>query len=502
MCLNKFHIKNPTRRVSLHGGQPAFLDVPCNECAECMEAQRALWRFRSYYEIQQTLKNGYVYYDTLTYSNEHVPHISRFIDLPDNVSDYMCFDSNDWRGFLKRLRSQLSYHYKGVTFKYFLTSEYGTDERYTHRPHYHILFFVDNSQTDKPLHPFDLSELVSSCWPFGRTDGFPYKTAKYVSENIFGYDVGFGIHNSDADVLKVCNYVSKYITKDSSFQKEINSRLALLRPLLEADDFTALSRNIRQFHRQSQGFGLYYITSLCREEYQFIFDNGACRIKDSDSVVVTIPLPLYYKRKLFYNCNKRNDGTLFWQPNNVGIDYLYNATIRNITKAKKYYTAIYINLDSSFKEYINQLLAGRSLEDFVIYKQCYKNRFREFHSSLSLSDNEYNLFDWLKTINESLMVNTAPAGTYVDIDVDADTFSIGSIEDSYNYDTPLVNDINYSFYAKQNTFNQNSCSDFCNFDRLDAFFEFTQLHKRSNAQSKFEYFEDLTKKFKLLYEQI
>ncbi len=501
MCLKKLHIKNPTRRVSLHGGQPAFLDVQCNQCAECMEAQRALWRFRSYYEIKHTLKNGYVYYDTLTYSNEYVPHISRFIDLPANVSDYMCFDSNDWRGFLKRLRSQLSYHYNGVSFKYFLTSEYGTDERYTHRPHYHILFFVDNSQTDTPLHPFELSKLVSSCWPYGRTDGFPYKTAKYVSENIFGYDVGFGIHNSDADVLKVCNYVSKYITKDSSFQKEINSRLALLRPLLETDDFTALSRNIRQFHRQSQGFGLYYITSMCREEYRFICDNGACRIKDSDSVVVTIPLPLYYKRKLFYNCYKRNDGTLFWQPNNAGIDYLYNATIRNIHKATDYYKTIYINLDSSSQQYIQQLLAGRSLEDFVIYKQCYKNRFRDFHSSLSLSDNEYNLYDWLKTINESLLVNTAPVGSYVDIDVDTDSFSIGSINDALKYDIPLVNDINYSVYAKQNTFNQNTCADFRNFDKLDSFFEFTQLQKRSNAQSKFDYIEDLTKKIKLLYEQ-
>ena len=120
---------------------------------------------------------------------------------------------------------------------------------------------------------------------------------------------------------------------------------------------------------------------------------------------------------------------------------------------------------------------------------------------MSLSDNEYNLYDWLKTINESLLVNTAPVGSYVDIDVDTDSFSIGSINDALKYDIPLVNDINYSVYAKQNTFNQNTCADFRNFDKLDSFFEFTQLQKRSNAQSKFDYIEDLTKKIKLLYEQ-
>ena len=87
MCLNPTTIRNPTKSIYKHGGQPLLLDVPCGHCAECKKNKRKEWRFRTYYEVESTVKNGgYVYFDTLTYAPEHVPMLSHFVDL-DSIND-------------------------------------------------------------------------------------------------------------------------------------------------------------------------------------------------------------------------------------------------------------------------------------------------------------------------------------------------------------------------------------------------------------------------------
>ena len=183
MCLNQRYIRTQSKNLSLNGGQSYVQVQKCGHCAECIAEKRDEWYFRAWYETQSCIAaGGYVLFDTLTYAPEHVPHISDFIDfdkLRINATrakyDYMCFSKDDIALFFKRLRQQLKRDgFKSSDcIKYFLTSEYGTSDEGTHRPHYHFLCFV----YDPRLNPLTLSNYIDKCWQLGRTDGIPYKSA-------------------------------------------------------------------------------------------------------------------------------------------------------------------------------------------------------------------------------------------------------------------------------------------------------------------------------------
>lgn len=497
MCLKPLKIRNPTSYISF-GGQPLMLNVPCGHCADCKKSKRLEWHFRSYYEFESCVRNGgYIYFDTLTYAPEHVPHISRFIDVQEhNVSDFMCFDSTDWRNFLKNLRRQLQYHYKTVNFKYFLTSEYGTSKDGTHRPHYHILFFVNS----KRIHPYAFSYLVSKCWPYGRTDGIKYKGKTYVDNHTYGYKFASGSNN---DYLSVCSYVSKYVTKDSTFQSSINNRLLTLERKLDEDDFKKLKRSIDMFHRQSQGFGLSYLDTLTEQSYSDLFNTGLCKIIDKKKVICTIPIPLYYKRKLFYKSVKINDSNT-WVLTPTGKEYIRKQLFNSVALLEKSYTEIFLNSSHEDKSIIQSLLGSRSFQDLAVYSTLYKGRLRDFEAlsymslsqSSSLTDKEYNIFDWINSISEFTPLDpdiTRVRETHI-VDI---PLSFGTLFDRLDTD---VKSIDYSDFIKLFSFTQDSDPIFKDFDILLSFFEFIQKPNNTMKQKTFDFIEDLTKKLKLLYE--
>lgn len=479
MCYSPIHIRNKIKRISIYGGQQAFIDVPCGKCAECRKNKRLEWYFRTYYMVDECIrKGGYVLSDTLTYRPADVPMLSRFVDVDSlGIHDHMVFDSQDWRNFLKRLRRHLDYHYPGVEIKYFLTSEYGTDENCTHRPHYHIMFYV-LGKVAKSLHPFKLSRIISKLWTYGRTDGLPYKTRKYVAENVFGYNTGY---DTSKDVYKVCGYISKYITKDSLFQKTINSRLKVLKEKLYPEVYTVVERMVSQYHRQSQGFGAFFCDMISPENYCLAFDN-ACTLGDSKKVKLTIPLPLYYKRRLFYTLKKADDGTLYWTPNERGHEFIEHNSLAKIGILVNRISNTYINMDPVSRSYVNLLLNGRSFEDFAIYKLFYKDRFRAFgvHSH-KLLDDECNLLAWLQTIKESLFTYSYTDFEYLSRDTFLNTLTLNDYE------------INYDNYIKQNTFTETSHKLFYHFDKLDSFLNNFTCSSNIDNEIYFEYIEEREK---------
>lgn len=500
MCLNPIKINPPFKRIAVEGGQPLKIEVPCGKCAECKKAKRLEWHFRTYYECESCVKKGgFIYFDTLTYAPEHLPHLSHFLNIEDkDIADFSCFNNNHWRLFLKNLRRQLYYHHKGVNFKYFLTSEYGLDDRYTHRPHYHILFFVDS----KKIHPFEFSKLVSKCWQFGITDGLPHKNPSYVAEHVFGYDLL--INQDKNNYLKVSNYVSKYITKDSTFQETLNNRIELLRKHFAESELIPVIRNIGMFHRQSQGFGISYINNLDDEEMEFIKKNNACRIKDSKKVTLVIPIPTYYTRKLFYECLKDDDGCIYWRPTYDGVQHIRRTAINSINKTIKVLTNTINNFSEQQQALISHSLGNRTLEDYAIYKLFYCGRCREltydfykhYHIPINtLTDDEYNLYDWIERILFSKFINTQPDIYFFEYDRENDTLYIPSNNDIF--DEPIT--INYSRNLKNFTFNENSCRAFENFDKLTSYIKLCQKLSNNQKQKTFEFIEDLSKKFKVLY---
>lgn len=400
MCLNPVTILNPKRSVSLSGGHQFTIQVPCGKCAECRERQKNEWYFRSYYEAQRTFDaGGYILFDTLTYDGEHLPHLNDYLPGQLQVSSMLnlpCFSTEHLRKFFVRLRRQLQYHGfdPARNLKYFVTSEYGDDDRYTHRPHYHVLFFV----TDPSLDPLVLSSYVNKCWQNGRTDGIDYQSSLYVLNHVFSPK-----YNADRIHLQsVCNYVAKYITKDSVYSSGVESRLGIAFDRLFGknwrnndpdnsvhDLYQRLLRQVLQFHRQSKGFG------DCLLQYNNLDDilqTGMIAMPDKDDIVRHMPLPSYYHRKLFYNLVRDCHNRLQWDLNELGHKYKFNRarqcvdllTVRFTDWLESMRSHSYYKSESSVSDWcydyvvsnFERINDGRPLAQFASYLVYYKGRVK------------------------------------------------------------------------------------------------------------------------------
>lgn len=312
MCLSPVSIINPSKYVSLKFRDRYIIQVPCNKCAECQENNSAEWLYRAYYEFKECLSaGGFVAFDTLTYSEENLPLLS---DIAEEFPRVPCFRSVDITKFLKRLRITLDRKYNGVTCRYFISSEYGS--RFG-RPHYHVLFFVYGN-----INAVAFSSLISSSWKLGRTDGIPYKSSGYVL-----------LHNTitssrTSDILSASNYVTKYVLKDSYFQDVLDKRIKYCDLIISNDKIpfvksrsVAASRlrqkiktEVNQFHVQSLGFGE---SALRDMDLLSLMRDGFLRMPSRESVFKKVSIPMYYKRKLFYErCEV--DKSILWQLNEDG----------------------------------------------------------------------------------------------------------------------------------------------------------------------------------------
>lgn len=348
MCLSPINIYNPSKYISLKHADAFTLSVACGSCAECQEVKHDEWYFRTNYECIDTFKNGgYVLFDTLTYRNEDLPHITDFYpDIPRHM-DYPCFNRDHIRKFMVRLRRRLSYlGYPSI--RYFLTSEYGVDPQFTHRPHYHVLFFVP-----KEIPPIELSNLIHESWQHGRTDGVYEYGANYVlSERVFTDMAAHG--------MQLANYVSKYVMKDSAFDANIRYRLGSITSYyysldrcmddygyeLESRSFYNKLKNIVcQFHLQSKGFGMGYFDSPMYD-LETIMQTGMIKmLVPKLSIYKHIPLPMYYFRHLFMDLVKVN-GKRTWILHELGKKYRCMAKERNVENYAKHVGLLVQNIPS------------------------------------------------------------------------------------------------------------------------------------------------------------
>ena len=319
MCYNPINIINPTKYISLKYRDSYVLQVPCGHCAECLQQKSNEWSYRLYHHALQTFKDGFVLFDTLTYDNAHLPHISDYLNVDKSV-DFPCFSSRDIRLFIADLRQRCKRKFKS-NFAYFITSEYGTSERHLHRPHYHALFFVRGKIT-----PLQMSALIATTWHRGRTDGIPYQPANHVLNNSFT--------SLSAGAIRSLKYVCKYIQKSCSFQKQINYRLdKIMSNVVQRFENQGLdnwsesshywrvkekiARKINQFHRQSTRLGESALETL---DILDLMQTNKVTMPDNDSVVKQFSLPTYYKRKIFYELVEIN-GAKSWVLNDLGLQY-------------------------------------------------------------------------------------------------------------------------------------------------------------------------------------
>lgn len=344
MCLSPITIINPTKYINPKFRDSFLLQVPCNHCADCQSRNSQEWMYRTYYEFSDCIsQGGFVYFDTLTYSNEYVPRISQF-GWSDSTD--MCFNHKHITDFMKRLRISLARKYS-ASCRYFLASEYGADNRFSHRPHYHVLFFVHGCTWQQ------FSLLVAESWRFGRTDGIGYKSSYYVgSHNVIA-------SQSDANFLRASNYVTKYVQKSCTFQKQLNKRInealrSIANKMPDSDSWLEsvhasrvrqrLTRSINQFHRQSLHFGESALMSLDINE---LFKTGTLYAKHFKGILQPIGLPTYYKRKLFYELVEV-DGNKIWQLTELGINYKIHRLPSLLHDLTERYNSIALQFNHNF----------------------------------------------------------------------------------------------------------------------------------------------------------
>ena len=380
MCLRPIKILNPTKRISRYGGQKLKLTVKCNHCAECQNSKRDEYSFRTYWHTKETIKNGgYVLFDTLTYSEDYVPHISDVFDIKKyGVSDFTCFNLNHYKEFFKRLRSAIEYNY-GVnkSISYLFCSEYGENDDYTHRPHYHFLLFVKYKFID----PVWLSQTISSCWQYGRTDGVLYKDSfKDFAYHVYGYDLGFG-NNTETFVLRaVSQYVSKYILKNSKFQSELNKRIdKIIEQCDDADIIESSVKHIKMFHRISQGYGIGYLNNLTERDIE-LMKTDECSLPDEQKIIKKLPLPMYYIRKLYYECVVSTTGNKCWQLTEHGISHMAEKRLLQVNKLETNIKDLLQNATEEQRTYFYSFLQDRTITDYCIYMTYYDGRLRSHYS--------------------------------------------------------------------------------------------------------------------------
>lgn len=395
MCLNLRYITNPTKVISLEHRQRLFVPCKCGYCSECQSDKMSEWYYRIYHEWLDTTK--YVFFTTLTYDPEHLPHLSDFLPLDDDDSlpDYSCFSRLDIRSFFTTLNSRIARNYGrhvAKNVRHFLSAEYGADDRYTHRPHYHVLFFVnaDGITVDQ------LKQEIDASWLRGYTD-----KVRLVGDhaNYFRCD-----DCPDTSRRSVSRYVSKYVQKSSLFSHRISERVAALLSA-KLDDFasdyrfktytsidnetlvnsiefrrdssvmdsyvfsvgfsryrSSLKRCVEQFHCQSEGFGQ---GALNRIDVDSLIECGYLVMPDSLHFVRKVSLPLYYARKLFYELVEWH-GRKFWSLTPLGMKWRNRQLSRVVDHLTDKFAA-------AIAQYKLPSVDSRKLACYVVY---FKGRYK------------------------------------------------------------------------------------------------------------------------------
>lgn len=294
MCLNPKSRLTSSSYVNTHGSN-CSITYKCGKCAECRNEKKNEWTIRNLAEYKDTKrKGGYVIALVLTYAPDKAPYFFNPMKIDGNYT--RCFS----REHIQNLKHDMDsmFYFSGRStlsedFKYFIASEYGG---LNHNPHYHCLFFDKIGQ----FTPMQLRDIVASCWPYG-----------HVSE----LD---GVQGFVVDGRGIMDYTSKYVCKDDEFSEEIEVQLSLLKSSLGYAKFNKqfpkeTLRNLMPFHLQSCHFGECALEDgIFYPMYakQTIFEKGCFTIEDREKIMVDIPLPLYFYRKLYCHVEKDDHRTV------------------------------------------------------------------------------------------------------------------------------------------------------------------------------------------------
>lgn len=265
MCVNPINIKGQV--------------CACGKCVECIKDKQNSYAIRSMEEARGA-KN--CYFVTLTFSENAVPFTEDGEFADEDTGEVLygeklrTLDNKLITNWKKRVRIafQRKYRDRDSSFGYLICGEYGPK---TNRPHYHCLFVNIDPE---------LARMLENDW-----------------KSKFGYTLFKSIPY--ADVIKVSNYVSKYITKPAELEYEAAVKKFVQKPRIIVSQNYGLG-NRKRFDAMRK----HYLGELAQYDVND-FRNIATRpLSDFISVVRRLKyrpdgskfaykLPKFYKDRLF-----------------------------------------------------------------------------------------------------------------------------------------------------------------------------------------------------------
>lgn len=259
MCNSPISIPNPNFGKHFQVGDvnslkdctSQMLRIPCGHCSECIANKQ----MQLVQRVQMESLKNYVFFSTLTYNKESLPHLvtSTGYSIP-------YADIHDLQNCFKRLRKSNAFT---RPFRYFAISELGKKRG---RPHFHCLWFVPKYSDDSKETPFQLEgimyDALLSEWRrnYGSTRSPIYKplcTFQVLyrhGKRFCNYDFHFvrPLLGDDSEA-NVAFYCMKYMLKRSDRETRLQQALRLNLPEDEYDDTYSL---VRSRYIVSKGFGL------------------------------------------------------------------------------------------------------------------------------------------------------------------------------------------------------------------------------------------------------
>ena len=332
MCTSPIKIRNHSKTYIVGVDKP-YLLVPCGHCPECKKRKSNDLFVRSYFEFQYTKRvGGFAQMYTLTYSDEFLPRCTS-LNIP-------CFSREHITNFLKRLRQRICrlYSVTNSELRYTLCCEYGGLRQ---RPHYHVNFFVNNSQVT----PAQLKQLVRDSWSYG-----------FISTT----DINDGVVSS----LSGLAYVCKYVSKDCCTYDFFESQKKYLKENLLFDELDILKKHM-PFNRRSIGFGIFALSSNAKHSISYNnLKNRSISIPDYKLGFRNFALPLYYTRKLLYDAytefyvdfdGKKQYRTSFFL-NDLGKSLKRDNIDNFLTSTNALFQSSFFSIDSNCIDFVNKRL--------------------------------------------------------------------------------------------------------------------------------------------------
>ena len=125
--------------------------------------------------------------------------------------------------------------------------------------------------------------------------------------------------------------------------------------------------------------------------------------------------------------------------------------------------------------------------------------YKSFNTRYNLNDKEDNLYDWLNGIIDSSFVNSKDNHSIVPVDDDSHNVILSlSFGDLFHNNIETIN-IKKDDFIRQFKFNEHSCVAFRYFEKIDSLFKLLKKPSNESKQRTFDFIEELTQKFKVLY---